>query len=576
MGDGFPHHHHHHHHRGEGHPAAPGDLPPALDLSTPDSELPPADVSRRSFLRRAGVLGAGAAAANVLLGAGSAAAEPGTDGSGDRDHGRDLRWLAGDHHIHTLYSGDAVYRVIDQVRHAQAYGLDWMVITDHGSVQHAKIGVEKVHPDIVAARAELPGMLVFQGLEWNIPAAEHGTIIVTPGRDDVAVLKEFENAYDGTVTDTGASTPANEAHAIAGLNFLADAVRNHRVDQALFLANHPARRGVDSPHEFRGWRDAAPGIAVGMEGAPGHQAAGIPKPQGVGSGRGFYDNSPSPNSFPGFPLDSYRTWGGFDFFTATVGGLWDSLLAEGRPWWITANSDAHFIYLDTVARGPGSDFATNGFFNDPVYNGGTPTATSGDFWPGYYSRTHVGVTRGGYPGVMDGIRDGRIWVDHGALLKGLDVRVRVTGDRSRSAGATLGGTLSVRTGARVELSITVDLATQPNWAQFVPKLARVDVIAGDVTGPVADKDTFTAPGTKVVRSFEVGTGRPRVTFTHAFGPVEKPFYVRVRGTDGNRGAPGFHGPAVDPRGPAIDVVGNADPWTDLWFYANPIWVLPRS
>src|SRR5262249_20061307 len=32
------------------------------------------------------------------------------------------------------------------------------------------------------------------------------------------------------------------------------------------------------------------------------------------------------------PLESYRTWGGFDWFTATVGGLWDSMLAKGRPW----------------------------------------------------------------------------------------------------------------------------------------------------------------------------------------------------------------------------------------------------
>ncbi|MER8155563.1 hypothetical protein [Streptomyces sp. NPDC094472] len=36
--------------------------------------------------------------------------------------------------------------------------------------------------------------------------------------------------------------------------------------------------------------------------------------------------------------------------TATVGGLWDSLLAEGRPWWITADSDSHNVYADTAMR----------------------------------------------------------------------------------------------------------------------------------------------------------------------------------------------------------------------------------
>jgi len=26
--------------------------------------------------------------------------------------------------------------------------------------------------------------------------------------------------------------------------------------------------------------------------------------------------------------------------------------------------------------------------------------------------------------------------------------------------------------------------------------------------------------------------------------------------------------------PAMDVLGSADPWQDLWFYANPIFVVP--
>ncbi|GAA0960831.1 PHP domain-containing protein [Virgisporangium aurantiacum] len=564
-------------------PFAPDDVPAVLDTSVPDSELSPDEVTRRGFLRNAGLLGAGAATGSVFAGAGAASADAGSSRSvaeggdgGHRDDDRsrpgNLRWLAGDHHIHTQYSSDAMYRVIDQAQHAAAYGLDWMVVTDHGSVAHAKIGVDKVNPNIVAAREELPDMLIFQGLEWNIPAAEHGTVFVTPGRNEVAVLKEFENAFDGTVTNTSGSTPANEAHAIAGLNFLADAVKRRRVEHALFLANHPARRGVDSPHEFRGWREAAPGVAVGMEGAPGHQAAGIPAPHGPGSGRGFYDNAPSAASFPGYPLESYRTWGGFDFFTATVGGLWDSLLAEGRPWWVTANSDAHTIYLDTAVRGPNSDFNANGAYNDPVH-GGVPNGAAGDFWPGYYSKTHVGAAGASYRAVMEGIRDGRIWVDHGGLIRNLDVRVKVQGDRD--GGTTLGGALSVRRGSSVELTIDIDLATTPNWAQILPVLTRVDVIAGAVTGPAADKDVFTAPGTKVVKSFEVTAGKKRVSFTHRFPRVDAPFYVRVRGTDGNRTAAGFNGAAVDPVGPAMDVVGSADPWGDLWFYANPIWVLPR-
>ncbi|MDN3026138.1 PHP domain-containing protein [Streptomyces sp. S.PB5] len=570
MGHGHHHHGHDHDHghshsHDHAHEAAPA-LPAAFDTSVPDEALTPEQQSRRTLLRRAGLLGAGLAAGSVLATTPAAAAPA----SGGRRH-EGFLWLAGDHHIHTQYSSDGKYRVVDQVRQGARHGLDWMVITDHGSTTHAKIGVDKVNPDIRQARAAYEDTLVFQGLEWNIPAAEHGTVFVHPGKNEVAVLKQFETDYDGSVKSASDSTPANEALAVAGLNFLAEQVQRRKVKDALMLANHPARRGVDSPHEIRGWRDATGSgrqIAVGFEGAPGHQAAGLPTPLGMARARGIYDNSPSANSFAGYPLESYRTWGGFDWMTATVGGLWDSLLAEGKPWWITANSDSHQVYADTAVRGPGGDFNANGRYEDPVY-GGKIDITQGDYWPGQYSRTHVGADGFSYAAVMDGIRAGRVWVDHGQLLSGLDARVAGGG-----RWATLGGALHVKKGTSVTLTVDVALAGGPNWAGFVPELARVDVIQGDVTGPVADKDTFTAPTAKVVRSYEIDKSSGVVRLTYQLGRVDRPLYVRLRGSDGNRSAVGAMGAAVDPAGPAIDVVGDADPWLDLWFYSNPIWVLP--
>ncbi|MFD0207694.1 PHP domain-containing protein [Streptomyces hirsutus] len=573
-GHGHAHGHHPHHHGDDHRHEATAPLPAAFDTSVPDEALSPEQKSRRTLLRRAGLLGAGLAAGSVLS-TSTAAAAPARSGGNSRGSGRGkdkgFLWLAGDHHIHTQYSSDGKYRVVDQVRQGARHGMDWLVITDHGSETHARIGVEKVNPDIKEARAAHEDTLVFQGLEWNIPAAEHGTVFVHPGRNEVAVLKQFENDYDGSVKGTSDSTPANEALAVAGLEFLAEQVRRRRIDDALMLANHPARRGVDSPHEIRAWRDATPKshqIAVGFEGAPGHQAAGLPKPLGMGRARGIYDNNPSANSFAGYPLESYRTWGGFDWMTATVGGLWDSLLAEGRPWWITANSDSHQVYADTGARGTGGDFATDGRYPDPVYHGQIDV-TQGDYWPGQYSRTHVGADGFSYAAVMDGIRAGRIWVDHGRLVSGLDVRVSGGG-----RWATLGGALHVRKGTRVTLTADIALAGGTNWAGFIPELARVDVIQGDVTGPVADKDTFTAPTAKVTRSYDIGRTAGTVRVTYDLGRVDRPVYVRLRGSDGNRTAVGAMGAEVDPAGPAIDVVGDADPWRDLWFYSNPVWVLP--
>ncbi|GLZ01352.1 histidinol-phosphatase [Actinoplanes sp. NBRC 103695] len=558
MGHG---HHHHHHHD---HVGGAADVPPALDLTIPDGELSASDVSRRGFLRSAGLLGAGAAASVLASPSSPAVASPASP--------QGLTWLAGDHHIHTQYSSDAQYRVIDQAKHGQAYGLDWLVITDHGSNAHAKIGVEKVNPDILATRAELKELLTFQGLEWNIPGAEHATVFVHPGRNEVDVLKRFELAYDGSQLPATNTEAQNEAAAIAGIQFLGEQVRARKVEGALFLANHPARRGIDSPHEIRNWRDADPTVAIGMEGAPGHQAAGIPAPNGRGGARGYYDNNPSAASYPGYPLEAYRTWGGFDWMTATVGGLWDSLLAEGRAWWVTVNSDSHVNYLDQSDRGPNSNFEVNGRYNDPVYTGVVNTG-AGDFWPGFYGRTNVGARTRSYKAVMDGLRDGRVWVDHGRLIKNLDARVRVAG--ASGAGTPLGGVLRVKRGVATELALDIDLQDVPNWRQFVPVLKRVDVIVGTVTGAVTDKDTFTAPDTKVVKSFEVSARTGKLTVRYNLGRLDKPFYLRVRGTDGNRTQPGLMGAAVDPYGPALDAVGNADPWGDLWFYSNPIWVLPK-
>ncbi|MDQ2755980.1 MAG: PHP domain-containing protein [Actinomycetota bacterium] len=549
----------------------------ALDPEIPDRELSASGHGRRSFLTRAGLIGAAAAGASVLAHGESAAAASPAPAGRDSGSGRTYQWLAGDHHIHTQYSPDGQYRVIDQVRHASAYGLDWMVITDHGSVTHAKLGVDQVNPDIVAARKSAKDeTLVFQGLEWNIPAAEHGTVFVHPGTHEVAVLKEFENAFDGVVNGWTASSSDNEQHALEGLDFLAGAVVSRRVQDAAFFANHPARKGLDSPHEIRGWRERQPRIALGMEGAPGHQAAGIKTPDGPGSGRGYYDNSPSAESFAGYPLESYITYGGFDWMTSTVGGLWDSLLAEGKPWWITANSDSHSVYLDDSVRGgAGStdEFTTLGRYLDPVHGTAGAKTTNGDFWPGYYSRTHVGAARTSYAAVLDGLRAGRVFVDHGGLVGGLEVGVRAKGDRS--LGSTLGSMTTPRRGTRLELVISVTPATRPNWAQFVPQLARVDVVRGALTGPASDRDAISAPGTKVVLQRDVSGATGTVKIVLDLGVADQPFYLRVRGTDGKRSAPGLMGASVDPAGPAADVLGDADPWSDLWFYTNPVWVLPR-
>jgi hypothetical protein len=459
------------------------------------------------------------------------------------------------------------------VGQAARHRIDWLVITDHGRVAHEKVAIDRTLADVIATRFAYPSMLLYQGLEWNIPGAEHGTIFFAPGPNEAALLHTFEKSFDGVVVYGSGATknaPAVEAKAVEGLRWMNDQLNAGRSAAGLFLANHPSRRGLDAPHEIRAWNDAAPKIAIGMEGAPGHQASGVSRAtDGPEVARGFYDFAPGAESHLGYPLSSYRTFGGFDWMTATVGGLWDSLLAEGRHWWITANSDAHAVYRDSIVRGAGAPAN----YDDPasLYFGayGDPVDTlvlqkgNGDFWPGAYSRTVVGAVRRTYPDVMAGIRNGRMWVTHGDLIWALDARVgRRGGD---GPGVTLGGTYLAGHGDDAELRVRITLPKTPNFNGDRPTLRRVDVISGPVTGPAADRDTHIAPGASVVGSYDVDvTGKAEIQLTHAFRNIRAPFYVRVRGTDGNASAAGSIEPRLDP----VPV----DPWQDLWFYSNPIFV----
>lgn len=98
-------------------------------------------------------------------------------------------------------------------------------------------------------------------------------------------------------------------------------------------------------------------------------------------------------------------------------------------------------------------------------NTDTPQPGS-DFWPGQFSRTRVGVTRYGYRTVTAGLRAGRVWLNHGYLLDGLDVRLKRDCDLGR--GVPLGGRLRVRKGEPLAPNVTVTGASRPNTQRNCP------------------------------------------------------------------------------------------------------------
>ena len=107
--------------------------------------------------------------------------------------------------------------------------------------------------------------------------------------------------------------------------------------------------------------------------------------------------------------------------TAVVGGFWDSMLGEGRRWWITANSDSHTHWSDGGA----------------------------DFWPGEYSKTYVFALKTP-DSIFAALRAGRIFVVTGDLISSLEFRAS-TGNRT----AQIGQSLSVQKGDDVKILMKI-------------------------------------------------------------------------------------------------------------------------
>lgn len=456
------------------------------------------------------------------------------------------RWLAGDHHIHSRYSvgfdpkttpptpilgGDAIYPIAMNATMARRYGLSWMVATDHGGPNHSKINHDFAYPELLQSRIAVPEVVQFFGLELNTPGADHSSVVMPHGADEAGRLRDIESMFDSREIFPRDPARNEEPAMIAALQFM-----NGQTPKPVVFAHHPSRSatgigeyGLTTPQELRNWNDIAPQVAIGMEGAPGHQATNLRRPKlgiaptadaaPIDRGRGAYDKSP--------------TMGGYDQMTARVGGFWDSMLGEGRQWWITATSDSHVHYSE----------------------GGI------DFWPGEFSKTYVFADKTP-DAIIAGLRSGKIFVTTGDLVSELDVSVKAVGG---TASATMGGSLASRHGQSIEVTILFRDDASLNANGENPAVARVDLIRGDVTGAVASKTVDRNPTTRVEARFapaqwsRVGD---YTTIKYVIPNVTKNEYIRVRGTNTAELEP-----LADPN--------DENPWSDLWFYSNPIFVAPQ-
>lgn len=452
------------------------------------------------------------------------------------------RWLAGDTHVHSQWSpgydqsttpptpvpaGDARYPTPTNARMAERFGLDWIVTTDHGGPNHSKLNLERAYPELVESRTLVPNVVQFYGMELNMPGMDHHALIIPRTDSEAQMLFDIEHRFDANEAwpaDKGRNTAAAR---IEALTFI-----ESQAHLPLLFANHPSRSargdsmyGDDEPSEFRQNMEAAPSVYRGFEGAPGHQAGAL-----LADGTIRRDSAGRPaGNRGGYASAKARTRGGFDPMTAIVGGLWDTLLGEGRRFWIVAASDSHVNYAD-------------------------PDRPGNDFWPGQFHKIYVRASKT-HDSILENLRAGRMFVTAGDLISSLDVDV--TAGRST---ASIGGTVRAARGREVDITIRfVDPAT-PNFGGFSPEVKRVDLIVGEVhpsTSPSADHN----PTARVIERFLPATwikDRNGYRITTKLR-VSSNLYLRVRGTSS-----GDLEPEIDQPG--------ENPWTDLWFYSNPVFI----
>jgi hypothetical protein len=336
--------------------------------------------------------------------------------------------------------------------------------------------------------------------------------------------------------------------------------------------NPTGNNGFNVEH-LRNLNNAAPNVAFGFETQPGH---------GASSERGEY--RPLRNTINGVPTDSVggTTYGGTGVYGAVIGGVWDSLLGEGRNFWFFASSDWH----------------NRGIF------GPDDRRSTLDFEPGEYQKNYTLVRNGTDKlrpqTIVDGLRTGNNWVDSGQLIdrlafvactgltpaqvQALAVAAANNNATVEAAGcAGMGQRLNVSPGSNVVVAIVARDPAGTNNSPYnfanpsllqvginrplnLPVLDHIDLIGGLVTGlrtpgapdyagawptntnwlrldgstadlsvvPAAAKNT--TAGIKAVFNSAnwspvVVGGAPAVAMTYTMSEVGQSQYLRLRGTN---------------------------------------------
>jgi hypothetical protein len=482
---------------------------------------------------------------------------------------------------------------------------------------------EVEYPIIVNRTAKYSKVLV-EGLEWIVPGHEHTDVAVIAGqnprgRGNADNMAQFEYRFDRADNDAiglqdasnnsvwpgkdnvNNSGTAGHAKAVSGVSWL----QTNFPLQSYVIPTHTERAGPFNPagnngyniEHFRDFNNAGPTVAFGIE-APGHFAQGS-----LTGGSGSY----STNAVGG------GTYGLSGIYTAKVGGLWDGLLGEGRNFFIYVSSDWH-------NRGAG---------------GARDSFTTSDFIPGEYTKLYVPNTerfRG--QSIIEGMRSGNSYSVNGDLIgPNLVFRAKVHDDDWK----TMGETLVVKPGQKITVEMEMTVPAKNNSPYSFnnplllpvglhqplnhPALDHVDLITGQITNVIppgapgyAVPNAAGVPGAAIVynpsalmaqrfpaanmKSKLLANGSTQLSFTSTFTAGTTPFYIRARGTNIPVATPNVTdsagNPLLDVNNALVSCTDVACPahlaavagvkkvtydvqaYSNLWFYANPIFVRPEG
>lgn len=372
-------------------------------------------------------------------------------------------WLKADTHVHTVFS-DGSATVTEVVDKAATFGCNVIAITDH-SDHNLKGQTDAYFAAIDAARAAHPAMVIFAGLEWNIPpwgGDEHAVVLVLPSAE--RKLAGFKERFDDLDTGPGfalSATSHKPELAAAGLRWLAENATVEGIPPVV-MYEHPSRKddhSIENVADVKFWRTVND-LVVGFSGAPGHQRAK--------------------------PLGSYKykevTIDRWDPAAARIGDAWDTLLGQGLDVWAaSAPSDFHNV--------------------DP--------ADLNDYWPGQFSETWMYAPSRTAQGVLQALRAGSFFADHGAIVREVELRVRVAG-LARAAGAGEVIAAAPATNVSVELSFRIPERALPEGTNRIDQVELIAIKNGTAsvvatatpsgTGPALTYSTTVPAGGVVFRS----------------------------------------------------------------------------